>query len=106
LAGLPLDEAVDLLDGLHSDRLLLEPIYRRYRMHDLIREYARSLAPRSDSADDPESAIERLLNYYQHIAQIADSHLARRSFPAATVAAVSTPQQRQTCPIGIERRDG
>jgi hypothetical protein len=69
----------------------LEPIYRRCRMHDLIREYARSLTPMSDSAADPELAIERSLNYYQHIAQVADSHLARRSCPAATVAAISAP---------------
>lgn len=44
LTGLPLDQASGHLDALYRDRLLDEPVYRRYRMHDLIRDYARALA--------------------------------------------------------------
>lgn len=52
LTGLPFAEASELLDGLYSDRLLAEPVPRRYRMHNLIHEYARSLAAADDFADE------------------------------------------------------
>jgi len=51
LTGLAFEEASEILDDLHSDRLLAEPLPRRYRMHDLIHEYARSLAA-ADGFDD------------------------------------------------------
>ena len=37
---------------LRSDRLFDEPSAGRYRMHNLIREYARSLAAVDDFADE------------------------------------------------------
>ncbi|MGH3428058.1 MAG: hypothetical protein ACRDQZ_10905, partial [Mycobacteriales bacterium] len=67
LAGIPLEQASEHLDALHSDRLLAEPVYRRYRMHDLIRDYARTLAA-TDPADERDQALDRLLDYYQHTA--------------------------------------
>lgn len=76
LAGLPLGEAAGHLDALHGGRLLDEPVPRRYRMHDLIRQYARGLAS-GEAAGQREQAITRLLDYYQHTAQAADAHLAR-----------------------------
>jgi tetratricopeptide (TPR) repeat protein len=51
------------LDELFDQHLLTEPASGRYRMHDLIREYARALAQTGDP-DDRESAVERLTNYY------------------------------------------
>jgi hypothetical protein len=51
LTGLAFEAASEILDDLHSDRLLAEPLPHRYRMHDLIHEYARSLA-RADGFDD------------------------------------------------------
>jgi hypothetical protein len=44
LTGLPLPEATTMLDELHGDGLIAEPAPRRYRMHNLIHEYARSIA--------------------------------------------------------------
>ncbi len=84
LAGLPLAEATGYLDGLHGCRLLEEPVPHRYRMHDLIRHYACALA--ADAADgERELAVGRLLDYYQHTADAADTHLARHTrTPAAT----------------------
>jgi DNA-binding SARP family transcriptional activator/Tfp pilus assembly protein PilF len=76
LAGLPLGQAAGHLDALHGDRLLDEPVPRRYRMHDLIRQYARSLAS-SEPADQRDQATGQLLDYYQHTAQAADAHLTR-----------------------------
>ena len=49
LTGLPLGLAVCYLDALHGGRLLEEPAARRFRMHDLIRRYARGLAEAEDS---------------------------------------------------------
>jgi hypothetical protein len=50
LTSLTLEEATDLLDELHGDRLLNEPTPGRYRMHNLIHEYARALAAADDFA--------------------------------------------------------
>jgi tetratricopeptide (TPR) repeat protein len=87
LAGIPLEQASEHLDALYSDRLLDEPVYRRYRMHDLIRDYARTLAA-TDPADERDQALSRLLDYYQHTAALADAHLTRLTRPpAATLAA-------------------
>ncbi|MGH3928649.1 MAG: hypothetical protein ACRDTF_01565, partial [Pseudonocardiaceae bacterium] len=65
LVDLPLDQAGEHLDALHRDHLLEEPVYRRYGMHDLIRDYARTLAT-TDPADKRDQALGRLLDYYQH----------------------------------------
>jgi tetratricopeptide (TPR) repeat protein len=86
LADIPLDQASEHLDALHSDRLLDEPVYRRYRMHDLIRDYARTLAA-TDPADERDQALDRLLDYYQHTATRANAHLTRHTRPGAAAPA-------------------
>ncbi len=65
-----------LLQGLVDHNLLLEPVAGRYGMHDLIRAHARALAE-NDPADERRAALGRLLDYYQHTALRADSHIAR-----------------------------
>ncbi len=52
LSGLPYDDTIRTLDKLHADGLLAEPAPRRYRMHNLIHQYARSLAAADDFADE------------------------------------------------------
>jgi DNA-binding SARP family transcriptional activator/tetratricopeptide (TPR) repeat protein len=68
-----------LLQELVDRNLLLEPTAGRYRMHDLIRAHARTLA-----APDPagEAALGRLLDYYQDTARRADARIARYPRPA------------------------
>ena len=61
-----------LLQGLVDHNLLLEPVAGRYEMHDLIRAHARTLAEH-DPADERQSALERLLDYYQHTGLRADA---------------------------------
>lgn len=81
LTGLPLELAVGYLDVLQGSRLLEEPAARRFRMHDLIRHYARGLA----EAEDPgprKQAVDRLLDYYQLAALAAGSPVARPAPPA------------------------
>jgi len=70
------------LDALYDDHLLDQPVQGRYRLHDLLGAYARALVA-SDAARQRELAAERLLDYYQYAAGIADRHIAaRRRQPA------------------------
>ena len=94
LAGVPLTQARRDLDALYTDHLIDEPAPGRYRLHDLIREYARTLSTRHDHAADRDQATGKLLDYYQHAAQAADRHLARHTRPgpsAASTAPVAAP---------------
>ncbi|MFD8542683.1 ATP-binding protein [Streptomyces sp. NPDC059649] len=60
LAGIPLANARSLLEDLVDVHLVQEPAAGRYRMHDLLRQAARS----DDPAADPVPAIARLGDYY------------------------------------------
>jgi transcriptional regulator with XRE-family HTH domain len=76
------------LDALYDQYLLIEPVRGRYRLHDLIREHARALAD-TDDPDERHAAVDRLLDYYLHVARAADRYLARR--PAAERAVTGRP---------------
>jgi tetratricopeptide (TPR) repeat protein/transcriptional regulator with XRE-family HTH domain len=85
LAGASLDEAAGLLDSLHGEGLLIEAGRRRYGMHDLLRRYARNHAADAPAVSG-QLAVERLLDYYQHTAALAQdllTHQARPSPPPA-----------------------
>jgi tetratricopeptide (TPR) repeat protein len=71
LAGIPLETARRYLEALYTDHLLDETSPGRYRLHDLLREYARTLA-RADSPDDGTRAVARLLDYYLVAAYAAE----------------------------------
>ena len=83
LDGTDLPTARRGLEALYDRYLLTEPTQGRYRPHDLIREHARVLAERNDPASDREQATDRLLDYYQHAAALAEALLARQVRPAA-----------------------
>ncbi len=68
--------ATRMLDDLYDQHLISEPARDRYRLHDLIREYARALAS-TDDPDDNEAAIGRLLDYYSQNAERAGQHFGR-----------------------------
>ncbi|MGW0194283.1 BTAD domain-containing putative transcriptional regulator [Nonomuraea sp. NPDC003201] len=68
LAGIPEDEAEELLEGLLDAHMLLQFEPGRYTFHDLLREHARSIAE-----DDGE--VLRLLTYYLHRARAAMDRL-------------------------------
>ncbi|MGW4245189.1 ATP-binding protein [Nocardia sp. NPDC004722] len=65
LADLPVPTARRQLDALYSAHLIDEIEAGRYRLHDLLREYARTLVG-DDSIECREQAIARLLEYYMH----------------------------------------
>jgi DNA-binding SARP family transcriptional activator len=60
-----------LLQALVDHNLLLEPSAGRYRMHDLIRAHARTLAGQ-DPRPEQQAALARLLDYYQQAVAQAD----------------------------------
>lgn len=66
-----------LLQHLSDHSLLAGVSPSRYRIHDLIRAYARTLTFTTDSDEERQAAVDRLLSYYQHIAQRADVLIAR-----------------------------
>ncbi|WP_019931472.1 tetratricopeptide repeat protein [Nocardia sp. BMG111209] len=83
LAGIDVAAARSELDALYTDHLLDEPARGRYRLHDLLREYARALAqtePEPERAD----AETRLLDYYHRTTAAADRWIARRTRPDST----------------------
>jgi len=73
--------ATRLLESLVDHNLLVEHAPGRYRLHDLIRAYARNLAD-SDPQPHRDSARDRLLAYYAHTAQRASVLIARYPRPA------------------------
>ena len=75
LLGADLRAAQHLLDSLLDRNLLLQQTTGRYRLHDLIRAYARSL-PDADG-DAAHGARHRLLDYYENTAWTADVHMTR-----------------------------
>ncbi|MFE9192137.1 BTAD domain-containing putative transcriptional regulator [Micromonospora sp. NPDC007208] len=68
LTGQPLPEAQDLLDELVDANLVEETGSGRYRLHDLVREYARTLVAEPEWAGERRDAIEGLLDHHLHVA--------------------------------------
>lgn len=68
-------EAIRHLEALHDEHLVMETAPGRYRMHDLVREYAAGRCA-EDPASDRDKARGQLLDYYQRMAEIADSHVS------------------------------
>ncbi|MFD0169208.1 ATP-binding protein, partial [Streptomyces decoyicus] len=93
LTNTPLARARRHLDTLYTDHLIEEPAPRRYRLHDLLRQYAHTL-----TAHDPEEArtqaTQRLVSYYTHTTQTADQHLntTPRHHTRTTTAPSSAPK--------------
>ncbi|GAA0902416.1 ATP-binding protein [Virgisporangium aurantiacum] len=118
LADVTVDTARSYLDDLSGDHLLIEPAHRRYRMHDLVREYARSLAESMD-ADERDQALDRLLDFYEDATTAADARLRdldavdrtpRRGLPAladrrAALTWLSTEIASVTACIDLAARD-
>jgi tetratricopeptide (TPR) repeat protein len=77
LTGAGLGSVRRQLEALYDHYLLSEPVIGRYRPHDLIREHARALAAH-DLPADRDRGLARLLDYYQHTAEVGEALLARR----------------------------
>ena len=71
LGGLPAAQTDGMLDALVIHHLLDEPERRRYRMHDLLRDYANQRARIDEDARARATAIRRMLDYYLYVADNA-----------------------------------
>jgi tetratricopeptide (TPR) repeat protein len=91
LTGADHRTAERLLESLLDHNLLTQHTPERYRFHDLVRVYARTLTDQ-DRVEDREAAFDRLLDYYTYTARAADRYLARnpRSGPPAGAAPPAT----------------
>jgi tetratricopeptide (TPR) repeat protein len=78
------------LEALYDQYLLIQPTRGRYRAHDLVREYARSLAAAETTAESG-AAARRLVGYYLHATRRADAHLARRKTAGVPNVQVEPP---------------
>ncbi|WP_254206434.1 tetratricopeptide repeat protein [Nocardia alni] len=75
LGGLSPARARRELEALFTDHLLDEPDSGRYRMHDLLHEYALELVER-DPVDERRETLDALLDHYEHTAETADRFVA------------------------------
>lgn len=96
LDGTSLEDAQRHLDALYQDHLLDQPVLSRYRMHDVIRDYARNRC-RKDPAIDREQAIGRLLDLYQHTAGCASRLIEPRAITPAAGALPTRIPVPQLC---------
>ena len=99
-ASLAGGDASRLLDSLLDHNLLIQQARNRYRLHDLVRVYARSLALREDPAPS-----RRLLDFYLYAAQAADARLERRSPRPDGIRPVSAPVSMPPLGTAAQARD-
>lgn len=71
LAGLPLPRTRPLLAELTQAQLITESAGGRSAFHDLLRAYAAELGDEDESADDPDTAVPRMVDHYLHSARTA-----------------------------------
>jgi tetratricopeptide (TPR) repeat protein len=103
LAGLAAAGARQLLAGLARAHLIEPaPGAGRWRMHDLLRLYARQqLSGTRDAASDQDRATGRLLAYYLDMAGAADTHL--RALPGTPVPAEFAGREEALAWLDAER---
>ncbi|MCW3813059.1 tetratricopeptide repeat protein [Micromonospora sp. DR5-3] len=82
LADAPLPEAEDLLEELVDAHLAEEVDQRRFRFHDLVRDYARQLMADPAFAVERSAALDRMFNVHLHLVTAASRQLNRSASPA------------------------
>jgi tetratricopeptide (TPR) repeat protein/transcriptional regulator with XRE-family HTH domain len=90
LDGTELGTARRHLEALYDQYLIAEPARGRYRLHDLIREHARTLAA-LDPPAERDAATSRLMDYYTHTAAVTERRLARQPKAGPDLAVVVPP---------------
>ncbi|KAA2253876.1 tetratricopeptide repeat protein [Solihabitans fulvus] len=64
-----------LLEDLVDVHLLQEPVAGRYRFHDLLRQHARNTVAATETAQQRDAALDRLLDYYLHAANAVNDQV-------------------------------
>jgi tetratricopeptide (TPR) repeat protein len=103
LAGLPVSEVRRLLGQLVQAHLVeaTAGAASRWRMHDLLRLYARQLSDAHAETDGREQARDRLLSYYLETTRAAHANL--QGLPNATVPVPFTGQDSALAWLDSER---
>lgn len=94
--------AEEILESLLDEHLLQQATPGRYRLHDLLRLYARERAVAEDP--DPAAAVRRLLVWYLHTAETASRVLNPNGRPAPLDPA-DTPRHMPAFPTRTEAGD-
>jgi tetratricopeptide (TPR) repeat protein len=81
LGAVPVAQARLDLEALYEDHLLDETEHGRYRFHDLVRDYGRSLA---DDEQDGTMSIERLADHYLTTISAANTYIGRGTTATTT----------------------
>jgi tetratricopeptide (TPR) repeat protein/DNA-binding SARP family transcriptional activator len=95
LAGVEREEARQLVDSLVWTRLVDAADGDRYRMHDLLREYAAERAERDEEPSERAIAVNRMLAWYTHTVHNADRCVVgfREEVPMLALPPGVTPRQ-------------
>jgi tetratricopeptide (TPR) repeat protein len=99
LADVDVDDAQDILEDLVDAHLVEAPSAHRYRLHDLMHEYAAELAGREDRDEERLDAYRRLIDHYLGAAARATAHLE----PAYARDGLDLPETSRPVPgVGCE----
>ncbi|WP_246127684.1 BTAD domain-containing putative transcriptional regulator [Amycolatopsis rhizosphaerae] len=86
LAGIAPAEARRVLDRLIDENLVMVNARQRYRLHDLLVEYARGRVREEEAEEDREVALVRVLDFYL--------------YGSAAAVRVLQPRRQETGPVG------
>ncbi|MEU0152310.1 AfsR/SARP family transcriptional regulator [Micromonospora fulviviridis] len=78
ITDLPLDKAADLIDELVDRHLVEEIADGRYRLHDLMRQYAYELSLQADAEPTRKAAVEALLDHLLHSVVVASAPMEEK----------------------------
>jgi len=92
LGGIDRRSAQAALNGLVAASLINQPYPGRYRLHDLIRDYAKERATAEMSDNEMVTAERRTLAWYLHSADAADTQIAPQR-QRVSLNPVSRPDQ-------------
>lgn len=105
LGAVSLAVARQQLDALYDAHLIDEHPGSRYRLHDLLRDYARGLADEGDSMDHVQ-AVQRVCTYYLAALAAANEHIVRDGAggppppPNGTSQVETPPMESRTAALG------
>ena len=86
------------METLYLNHLVEEPSPGRYRLHDLIRHFAETLVA-ADPDVDTDAVVDRVLDYYLHVATEA-----ARLLPHHDAMPTAAAPRRRTCRHSSPRR--
>ncbi|MFF5960390.1 cyclophane-containing RiPP biosynthesis TPR protein HaaT [Streptomyces luteogriseus] len=89
------------LEALYDDHLIDEQPGSRYRLHDLLRAYARGLTAEGEGMDHVQ-AVQRVCTYYLAALAVANGHIVRSG---AAVPPVPDDASRVETPVLESRAD-